>query len=234
MLPAGALFTTFKKGIEMQSYLQTQRSPQRIWDFPVRIFHILLIVCIAGAWFSGEEDNWRQVHVAFGYSAALLVLFRILWGFIGSRRARFDSFVKSPLVAWQYLKSHFSGKLMRFAGHNPAGGLAILAMLGMILLTASSGWLAYQGNAAEKMEELHEVIANALFIVIGVHVIAVLLTSWLHRENLPRAMITGYKLGLPGEGIEHTYAWVAVLLAITVILFGLAVYADLIPILTAK
>lgn len=218
----------------MQSYLQSRGSLQRIWDLPVRTFHILLIICIAGAWLTSEEDNWRQVHMAFGFSAALLVLFRILWGFIGSRRARFNSFVKSPVVAWQYLKSHFSGKLMRFAGHNPAGGLAVLALLGMVLLTVASGWFAYQKNAAEEIEDLHEVIANALFIVIGVHVIAVLLTSWLHRENLPRAMITGYKLGLPGEGIEHTYAWVAVLLAITVILFGLAVYADLIPILTAK
>jgi cytochrome b len=204
-----------------------------MWDYPVRVFHVLLIICIAGAWLSGEEDEWKMLHLAFGYTAAALVVFRILWGFIGSRRARFSSFVQSPFVAWEYLRSHFNGKLMRFAGHNPAGGLAVLAILGTILLAVASGWLVFQADDSDTLEELHEVMVNALLVLVGVHIVAVLVTSYLHRENLPRAMITGYKLGLPGEGIENAYGWLGILLVIAAVVFGWMVYSGLIPILTA-
>jgi cytochrome b len=183
-----------------------------VWDAPVRIFHWLLVACFAGAWLTAESERWRLAHVTLGYTMAALVAFRVVWGFIGTRHARFADFVRRPNAIWQYLRALRSGRPEHHAGHNPAGALAILALLVLILTTAASGFATYSDLGGEWLEELHETAANTLLAVVGVHLLGVVVGSLAHRENLVRAMVTGRKHVPPSEGIRNAWRSVAVLM----------------------
>ena len=100
-----------------------EASPQkiRIWDAPVRVFHWLMVLCFAGAWLTAESERWRLVHVTLGYSMAGLVVFRLVWGLIGTRHARFASFVRGPAAVAQHVRAMLRGRPEQHAGHNPTG-----------------------------------------------------------------------------------------------------------------
>lgn len=168
-----------------------------VWDLPTRVFHWLLAVTFAGAYLTSDGERLRDVHMLLGYSAAGLVVFRVLWGLVGTRYARFTSFPLSPRAALDYLRSHLSFSPRHYFGHNPAGSWAILGMLALIAGTALTGWANAIEIGPEWLEDVHEAFANATLALIVVHVGAVIVSSLLHRENLPRAMVTGYK---PGSG----------------------------------
>jgi len=185
-----------------------------VWDAPVRVFHWLTVASFAGAWITAESERWRLIHVTLGYTVAGLVVFRILWGLIGTRHARFSSFVRGPRAAADYLGSLLRGRPERHAGHNPAGALAIVALLGLALAVVASGWATYNDRFGGWIEEAHEALATGMLAVVGVHVAGVLLGSWLHRENLVGAMITGRKPVGPEEGIRHAWHAVAVLMLV--------------------
>lgn len=185
-----------------------------VWDLPVRLFHWALAASFAGAFVTAESERWRDLHVALGYTAGALVLFRILWGFIGTRPARFRSFAFGPRAAWQYLRSLAAGRPGSFTGHNPAGSLAIYALLALGLATGASGWAAFEGLAGDSAEELHELLANAWLVLVVLHVVAVIVTSLLHRENLVAAMISGRKRGEPGEAAASSRPWTAIALLV--------------------
>jgi cytochrome b len=166
---------------------------RRIWDLPTRLFHWLLVACVAGAWLTAESETWRQVHVTLGYSVLLLLVFRVLWGFMGTRHARFSDFVVGP----RRIAAHVAGLLKRqpehVVGHNPLGAVAILLMLGLLLTTALSGWANHLDLGGHWLEELHEGLATGLLGVIGIHLAGVLVASLMERQNLVSAMITGRK-----------------------------------------
>lgn len=191
----------------------------RVWDAPVRVFHWLLVLSFAGAFLTAESERWRLIHVTLGYTVAGLVAFRLLWGLVGTRTARFASFVRGPGAVWGYLRSLLRGAPEQHLGHNPAGGWAIVALLlGCAVLTAS-GWASYNEWGGDWLEELHEALGEGLLLLVGVHVAGVLVSSWLHGENLVRAMFTGRKTGAPSQGIGGNRLVVAVLLALAVALF---------------
>lgn len=169
------------------------RTSIRVWDAPVRMFHWLMVLCFAGAWLTAESERWRLVHVQLGYAMVGLVAFRVLWGLVGTRHARFTDFVRGPAAVMRYLRSLLQGRPEHHVGHNPAGGWAILALLALTLVTAGLGWVIYNDIGGEWLEEAHEAAASLMLAVVAVHVGAVLLSSWLHHENLVRAMITGRK-----------------------------------------
>lgn len=179
-----------------------------VWDLPTRLFHWLLAASFAGAWLTSESERWRDVHVTLGYTFAGLIAFRVLWGFIGSRYARFSSFVSGSGPVLRYLGSLLILRPERHVGHNPAGGWAVLALLGLGLATALTGYATYSDIGGHWLEELHEGAAGAMLALVFVHVGAVLLSSLLHRENLVRAMWSGYKHGSPEEAIRRK-RWVA-------------------------
>lgn len=162
-----------------------------VWDAPLRVFHWLLALSFAGAYLTAESERWQVVHVTLGYTLAGLVVFRVLWGFIGTRHARFTAFLRGPHAALNYLRSLLRGRPEHHVGHNPAGGLAILGLLGLAALTAATGWATLRFGHAVK--EWHETIANLMLALVIVHIAAVLLSSWLHRENLIGAMLHGRK-----------------------------------------
>jgi cytochrome b len=164
-----------------------------VWDLPVRFFHWALVASFAGAYWLSESERLRNVHVNLGYVVLGLVAFRVIWGFIGTPYARFQSFLFSPREVLDYLRTLFSPSARRFLGHNPAGSYAIWAILGLAALTGATGYATYNEIGGDALEEVHEFLANAWLWVVGIHVSGVLLSSLLHRENLVGAMITGYK-----------------------------------------
>jgi cytochrome b len=190
-----------------------------IWDAPVRVFHWLMVLSFAGAWLTAESERWRLAHVTLGYTMAGLVAFRILWGWIGTRHARFSSFVHGPAAAARYLRSLARRRPEHHAGHNPAGALAIVALLAMTLVVAASGWATYAQLGSDWWEELHEGAANLMLGIVAVHVGAVLLASWLHRSNLIATMVTGRRRGSAEDGVRNAWRSVAAVMLAAVMAF---------------
>lgn len=190
-----------------------------VWDAPLRVFHWLLASSFAGAWLTAESESWRLVHVTLGYTMAGLIVFRVVWGFVGPRHARFSDFVRGPAAVLRYLRSLLGTRPEHHVGHNPSGGLAVLALLALGALTAASGFIHYQDWGGDMWEEAHEALAGLMLAVVAIHVAAVVLTSVLHRENLVRAMVTGRKQGRPADGIRRARGGTAVLLVAAVLGF---------------
>ncbi len=191
----------------------------RVWDPLVRVFHWSLVAAFAVAWFTAEELS--TVHEIAGYVVAGLVAFRLVWGLIGSRYARFAQFLKGPAATAAYLTDMVRGKERRYLGHNPAGAAMIVVLLLTLSGTALSGWLMAEperlallpempqivtaawadeeagadvgDGGGEAIKEVHEVLANLMLLLVALHVGGVVLASFRHHENLARAMVTGEK-----------------------------------------
>ncbi len=177
-----------------------------VWDLPTRLFHWLFAFAFAAAYILGDEESALGWHSYFGYLIAGLIGFRLIWGFIGGRYSRFRDFPPNPAAAWRYLTGVPDGRDEHHPGHNPAGALAIYTLLALGLLTSLSGVALLgadkavgplagmvPGAWAHTLEEIHEVCANAMLLIVLVHIAGVVLGSLRHRQNLPRAMVTGYK-----------------------------------------
>jgi cytochrome b len=172
-----------------------------IWDWPVRLGHWLLAGGFILAWLTSESETLRLVHALAGGTVVGVVLFRIVWGLVGTRHARFASFVRGPAAAIAYLKGLLSGSAAHACGHNPAGGWAIIALLTLGLLTGASGWAIYNDMGGEWLEEAHEVLASTMLGMVLLHVAGVIAGSLAHHENLVRAMLTGLKQGSSDQAI---------------------------------
>ena len=190
-----------------------------VWDVPVRVFHWLLVFSVAGAWLSAESERWRWWHETLGYTALGLMAFRFVWGWVGSRHARFADFVRPPAVVWAYALKMVRLRAPRHVGHNPLGAWAVLALIALTSLTGVSGWLIADGDAPGWLEEAHELAANALMANIAVHVLGVLFSGWLHRENLVRAMLTGRKRATADQAIPAAWAGLGVVMVVAVLWF---------------
>ncbi len=209
----------------------------KVWDIVIRIFHWTLVGCFAIAFISSE--NSRKLHVVFGYSVLFLVLFRIFYGFVGTKYARFSDFLYRPAQIADYLKGLLIGRPKHYIGHNPAGGFMIVVLLLSLLSLTLSGMKTYgvkgngplagpeisiiskafadsdekgeadnhkkRGRAGKNFrrteknekddfwEEVHETIAYFTLFLVSIHILGVLVSSLVHRENLIKAMITGRK-----------------------------------------
>lgn len=165
----------------------------RVWDPVVRVGHWLLVASVALAWFTHEGGGgW---HEWIGYAALAIAVLRVGWGFVGPRHARFGSFVRSPSETMAYAKSVTGHREPRHLGHNPLGGWMIVALLAMVIAVGASGWLYTTDRfwGVEWVEELHEALAEALLLLVALHVGGVVFSSHRHRENLAGAMIHGRK-----------------------------------------
>jgi cytochrome b len=183
-----------------------------VWDWPVRIGHWLLVGAFALAWITGESEEWRLVHAFAGGTVVGVILFRVLWGLIGTTHARFASFVRGPGAVLGYVTGLLRGEESQYAGHNAAGGWAIVGLLSLGLLAGASGWLVYQDIGGEWLGEVHEALASGMLAVAVLHVAGVVVSSLAHRENLVRAMFTGLKQGRPEEAIANARPLMLVLL----------------------
>lgn len=183
----------------------------RVWDEPLRLFHWLLVVVIALAFLSAEEESaLNQWHVLAGWVAGILIIFRIAWGFLGGEHSRFASFLRPAGLA-HHVRDLLHGKPEPTLGHNPLGAISVLLLLGLIAATVWTG--------ASRAGEPHELIAWTLLALVGIHVLAVALMSLLTQDNLPRAMVTGSKAAVrhPGARDARRPGWMATLLAVVVL-----------------
>ncbi|MEO8119640.1 MAG: cytochrome b/b6 domain-containing protein [Rhodoferax sp.] len=197
----------------------TTKTQVLVWDAPVRVFHWLLVLSFAGAYLTAESERWRLVHVSLGYTLGGLVAFRILWGLMGTRHARFASFVRGPAAVLRYVRVMLAGRPEHHVGHNPAGALAIVLLLLSSIAIVATGWAVYNDVGGDWLGDLHEGAANFMLIVVAVHVAGVAVASWLHRENLVRAMVTGKKEGTPDTGIRRAWRPLALVMLVAVLGF---------------
>lgn len=201
----------------------------KVWDIFVRIFHWTLVGSIIGLYLSG--DDFKSIHIRLGYFVTCLVLARIIWGFVGTKHARFNNFLYRPRTIYNYLKSLVKGNPKHYLGHNPAGGLMIIVMLITLLVIVFSGLktLATEGEGPlatsvmsvlgvayadddehdddktyrdghrqneqkdDFWEDIHELMTSFMLFLVIVHVGGVIVSSWVHKENLIMGMITGVK-----------------------------------------
>lgn len=164
-----------------------------VWDLAVRVLHWSLVLTVAAAWLTRHAPgSW---HEWIGYGTLAIVALRTIWGFVGSRYARFADFVAPPSVTAAYARSVIAGSEARFIGHNPLGGWMVLALLAMVTLVGFTGWLYTTDRfwGVPWVEELHETLSDALFGFVALHIIGVVVTSVRHRENLVAAMLHGRK-----------------------------------------
>lgn len=201
----------------------------RVWDAFVRIGHWVVVAGFFVAYFT--EDDLLAAHVWAGYVVGVVVLLRIIWGFVGPEYARFANFAYGPAKAFKYLGGLLRGHADRYVGHSPAGGAMVMLLLVSLVATVWSGLTVYaydraagplapllvsgaappesadavasvaagqpprpEGNE-DFWEEAHEFLANFTLALVVLHVAGVLLASYVHRENLVRAMVTGRKRG---------------------------------------
>lgn len=182
-----------------------------VWDLPTRLFHWLLVLCIAGAWITGENEAYDW-HMRFGYAILALVMFRILWGLVGSETARFASFVRGPGAIRDHLAElRRPGRLHAHVGHNALGALAVLALLLVVTVQAGSGLFTsdgvltdgpladrVSGATASLMRSIHLNNFNILLALAGLHILAILAYALFKRLDLVRPMVTGLA-SLPGN-----------------------------------
>jgi cytochrome b len=165
----------------------------RVWDPFVRVFHWSLVTLFIVAFVTGDEIE--RLHVAVGYVIAGLVALRIVWGFLGPRRARFSDFMRPPGETIAYMGMAVRRRAPRYIGHNPAGGVMVVALLTMLIAISVTGFMmtsdAFWG--AEWVEEVHEGLVYATLGLIALHIGGVLVASYEQGENLVKAMITGHK-----------------------------------------
>jgi cytochrome b len=166
---------------------------QPVWDLAVRCLHWMLVASVAAAWITSSRPG--AAHEYVGYGAAAIVALRLVWGFAGSRYARFAQFVRPPAQTLRYMREVTKARAPRHLGHNPLGGWMVLALLACLAFVTGSGWIAttdaFWGYAWPV--RMHVAVAWTLVLLVVLHVAGVALTSWQHRENLVGAMITGEK-----------------------------------------
>lgn len=181
----------------------------RVWDVPVRLFHWTLVVLIATSYFSGRAGgDWMKLHFWSGYAILTLLLFRIVWGFVGSTTARFSDFVKGPSAAFHHLAELAGADRPRDAGHNPLGGAMVVVLIFAVLAQATAGLFAADTDMGtvngpltklvsdkfiDKATAFHEFWINVLLVLAGVHVLAAIVYLVWKRQNLIGAMIHGHK-----------------------------------------
>ncbi len=193
-----------------------------VWDVPTRVFHWLQALSFGAAYLTAFSERMRNYHVALGYILLGLLVFRLLWGFVGTRYARFRSFLFNPKEIFVYLLTMVKGKPAHYLGHNPAGSVSVWLLLGLGLFIGVTGVLALQDDASDVVVDLHGLATNVMLGVILLHLVGVLMSSILHRENLVRAMFTGLKSAESDEGIKRSYGWLGLLMMVAVVVFWFA------------
>ncbi len=222
----------------------SDRDVIKVWDIAVRIFHWSLVIVFSVSYMTADSES--IVHIYSGYGVLALVIFRVLWGIVGTKHARFTDFVYGKAAVSGYLKGLLRGAPPHYLGHNPPGGWMVIVLLVSLAAVCWSGLETYADDGLgpladadvrlirivaadeadeadedddrehdshsdtdeenELWEEMHEVLANLTLFLVFIHVAGVLLSSWIHKENLIRAMLTGYKDSLL-QGPARKYRW---------------------------
>ena len=215
-----------------------EHDPIIVWDLPTRLFHWTLVVLILLQYLSGEFGLLpMEWHYWLGYATLALVVFRVLWGFAGSRTSRFAVFVRGPATVARYAIDSVHGRAAHVVGHNPLGGWSVLLMLASVLVQSVSGLFAsddlvesgpfaasVSDATMQLMTRVHNVNRYVLLLLIVLHVCAVLLHWAMRHENLVAPMLHGRGPGDGSEPMRIASAWRAMaLLVVSAIVVALVV-----------
>lgn len=215
--------------------------PTRVWDLSTRLFHWSVVLLLLFQWLSVEAvDDWIEWHVYGGYAVLSLVLFRIIWGFAGTRYSRFSQFLYSPGKVFHYMKTLTDRDSWHYAGHNPLGGLSVILMLALIAIQAITGlfmtddiliYAPYHGALSDDIQDLmislHHSVFDILLIVTGIHIVAILYYRFYKNQHLVSAMIHGNKVlsdSKPISSDRNRLAFILMILAIVVVYLIVAVF----------
>ena len=200
----------------------SNNKPVRVWDIGIRLFHWSLVTAFAVAYITSGDDDLEIIHTYAGYIIGGLLVFRLVWGFVGTKYARFSSFIFSPQTTIQYLKNMMRGKAGHFLGHNPAGGAMVFLLLLSLTCTVFAGLKTYAADGKGPLavnsisivptaraddegkpgqdkhkdhfwKEIHEFLGNFTLALVLLHVAGVIVSSRLEHQNLAKAMVTGRK-----------------------------------------
>ena len=177
----------------------------RVWDLPVRLFHWVLVALLVALYLTGQYGR-LDLHMKLGQAVLVLVVWRVLWGLFGSETARFHRFLKGPAAAFAYGRSLLGPHALPVVGHNPLGGLMVVALLAVVLVQAGSGLFAtddivvegplyhlVSGKTASFLTTVHHYTINVLIALAAIHVAASLFYLLVKKENLIGPMVTGAK-----------------------------------------
>lgn len=185
----------------------------KVWDLAVRSSHLAFGLLVLGAFLTSEEDDTIPLHTRLGLVLLGVVLFRVAWGFVGPRYARFKDFVRGPRDVIAALKDMVRGAPKHFVGHNPVGAVMVVALLATMLVVTLTGVVISQGpewsgplliskSTAHAVKEVHEAAAWLLPVLVAFHVAGVIVSSVLEKQNLIKGMITGLKRAPEATPVE--------------------------------
>lgn len=174
----------------------------QVWDLPTRLFHWSLLALVVVCWFTGEEESLANVHRIAGESIAGLLVFRMIWGFVGGEHARFADFASGPAAVINHIRDLVSPAPRRHIGHNPLGGVAVFLLLAVTATVVVSGLFSgdddiagpFAGYWGLELSDIHEGAFRILQALVAVHVLGVIVETWKTRDALLPAMITGVKM----------------------------------------
>nr|MBF0683992.1 cytochrome b/b6 domain-containing protein [Pseudomonas sp.] len=181
----------------------TPPSVIRVWDLPIRLFHWLLAACVLGSFVTVKVGGfWMDYHFLFGYAIVALLVFRLIWGLLGPRHARFTQFVRGPRAIYDYLR----GRTEHSVGHSPLGALSVIAMLASITVQAATGLFAndgimnegplageVSGAMSDRLTGIHQLNEPILLALIGLHIAAIVWYAVVRKRKLVGPMVTGDK-----------------------------------------
>lgn len=205
-----------------------------VWDFPTRLFHWGLVIAVATSLLSEELGN-MDIHVISGHVVLVLILFRIVWGLVGGKHARFADFVRGPSTVFKYVKSMFDGAHTPTVGHNPLGALSVIALIGILAVQVGTGLFSNDDiltegplfdlvskSTSDTLTYYHGVASNALYILIALHLAAVAFYTF-KGDKILAAMIFGKKEDLTATKSENDAARGNLVIAILVLVIAVAV-----------
>lgn len=189
------------KGLPMSAVTPADVRTVSVWDWPTRLFHWSLAVLIVVCWFTGEEEGAAEIHRIAGESIAGLLVFRVIWGFVGGEHARFADFAAGPRAVIAHVRNVMGAAPKRHLGHNPLGGIAVFLLLGVTATVVVSGLFSgddgiagpFAGLWGLELSDLHEVTFRVLQGLVALHLLGVAVESWKTRDALVPAMVTGTK-----------------------------------------
>lgn len=191
------------------------------WDAAVMVSHWLLAICFLGAVITQDSEKFRLLHVTMGYTMFGLVAFRLVWGFIGGKYARFNSIYPRIKKVIEYLKSLFTAEPQAFIGFHAIGFLAAYLLLAVILMVTISGYIVYEELGPDLFEDLHETLGNLLIAIVVIHIGGVVINAVIQKVKLSMSTEQAGAARRVAASIERSrpYKWMAALIILAVTYF---------------
>jgi cytochrome b len=191
------------------------------WDAAVMVSHWLLAICFVGAVITQDSEKYRLLHVTMGYTMFGLVAFRLVWGFVGGKYARFNSIYPRIKKVIEYLKSLFTAEPQAFIGFHAIGFLAAYLLLAVILMVTISGYIVYEELGPDLFEELHETLGNLLIAIVGIHIGGVVINAVIQKVKIAMSTEQTGAAKRVAATIERSrpYKWMAALIILAVTYF---------------